>query len=148
MGKSRRRDPDAREEFATDPLTAQQKNIQPGKIKNSGDPTSEDILQAITACRETLESEINAMETDMVILWDDHHRAAELITATEKNINDVKPTLSDASEKLCTLEQKIHGLEAKTDDAEHRSWCNNICVIGRPECVEGKNMVKYLEQWL
>ncbi|KAJ1136989.1 hypothetical protein NDU88_003402 [Pleurodeles waltl] len=51
-----------------------------------GDPTLQDVLQAITASCVTWEGKIDALATDLTVLRDDHRRLAKKVSTTDRQL--------------------------------------------------------------
>ena len=103
---------------------------------SSEGPTLADIMQAITASREALETKIDTLATDMGILRDDHRRLSERVTTVEREMTEVPSSLLSMKERLDGMEAKVNTLEIRAEGAENRSRRNNIWVIGVPEGTE------------
>ncbi|KAJ1117276.1 hypothetical protein NDU88_005476 [Pleurodeles waltl] len=73
----RKKDPKRRGEIMEDPLKSHHNDPQMCSLEQTGDPTLQDILHAITASRETLESKIDSLAMDMTILRNDKRHLAK-----------------------------------------------------------------------
>ena len=111
-------------------------------------PSLADIMQAIKASREALESKIDTLATDMGLLRDDHRKLTERVASTEKEITGMSPELKLLRSQMNEVENKVRVLEGRAEDAENRSRRNNIRLIGVPENTEKGNMIHFLEAWL
>ncbi|KAJ1104621.1 hypothetical protein NDU88_002031 [Pleurodeles waltl] len=69
-------------------------------------PTLRDILQAITATREALETKIDTLATDLGLLRDDHRRLAERIATADREIADIPPAIDLAEGRLTQWSKK------------------------------------------
>ena len=118
------------------------------QTEKNGGPSLTDIMQAITASREALETKIDTLATDMGLLRDDHRRLAERVTTTEREITEVSPRLSSLGSRLEEMEGKVKSLEMRAEDVENRSRRNNVRLIGVPEKTEKDNMIVFLETWI
>ncbi|KAJ1117915.1 hypothetical protein NDU88_006111 [Pleurodeles waltl] len=113
-----------------------------------GGLTQQDILQAITASQEALETKIDTLGAEFGLLKDDHCRLAERVTVVKREFLEVLTSISDARLRLTSMEDKVRILERRAEDAENHSMRNNIHVVGMPKNLEGRNMIAFLESWI
>ena len=147
MGKITRRKDAGVNESSQDEQTGEHQQGGTGvrQTEKSEGPSLTDIMQAINASREALESKIDTLATDMGLLRDDHRKLADRVTSAEKDITVIAPGLTLLSSQLREVESKVKVLENRAEDAENRSRRNNIKLIGVPE--KG-DMINFLETWL
>ncbi|KAJ1193654.1 hypothetical protein NDU88_002950 [Pleurodeles waltl] len=70
-----------------------------------GDPTLQDMLQAITASHVALEGKIDALATDLTVLRDDHHRLAEKVATTDRQMEELLPEGKDTTKMAQQMEK-------------------------------------------
>ncbi|KAJ1203287.1 hypothetical protein NDU88_007075 [Pleurodeles waltl] len=123
MGRiGRKRDMEQRSGTCAEEMTDRPgpKNTSPED--QSGDPTLQDVLRAITASRVALEGKIYALVTDLTVLRDDHRRLAEKVATTDRQLKELLPEVNDTTTKTQEMEKQIRDLEFRAEDAENRSW--------------------------
>ncbi|KAJ1211112.1 hypothetical protein NDU88_006473 [Pleurodeles waltl] len=89
---------------------------------------------------EALEQKIDAMIMDLALLRDDHRHSVKQVTASERKLSETTSVVTEASNRLNDVEQRLKVLEARVEDAENRARRNSI-----PEKIEKNDMVGYLE---
>ncbi|KAJ1166190.1 hypothetical protein NDU88_006598 [Pleurodeles waltl] len=90
MGKvDCKKDPEVEDDTTVNAMAGPQgtKNTHP--VEGNGDPTLQDILQAITASHEVLEGKIDALATDLNVLRDDHRCLAKKVSTAEKQVKEI-----------------------------------------------------------
>ncbi|KAJ1105641.1 hypothetical protein NDU88_003046 [Pleurodeles waltl] len=105
------------------PGTLEQQDVSPTQI---GSPTLGDILQGITASRESLEMKIDTLGAEFGLLKDDHRCLDERVATVETEVTDVPAAMTGAQAGLTELENKVRVLEQKEDDVETRATQNNL----------------------
>ncbi|KAJ1152211.1 hypothetical protein NDU88_004988 [Pleurodeles waltl] len=100
MGRTgRKRDGEQRSENCMEEMTDRPGSKNTSSEEQSGDPTLQDVLRAITASRVALEGKIDALATDLTVLRDDHHRFAEKVTTTDRQLKELLPEVKDTTTK-------------------------------------------------
>ncbi|KAJ1191009.1 hypothetical protein NDU88_000326 [Pleurodeles waltl] len=72
-----------------------------------GDPTLQDVLQAVTASRGALEGKIDALATDLTVLRDDHRRLAEKVATADRQMEELWPEFKDTTKMAQQMEKRI-----------------------------------------
>lgn len=62
----------------------------------------------------------------------------EAVTGLHKDVVDV----------ILAADDEIKQLKDKIDELENQSRHQNLCLVGFPEGVEGRNTVDFLKEWL
>ena len=106
------------------------------------------VLKAIADTKNTLQTQISTVATELGLLRVDHRALSERVKLTEQSITELEPTQKAMQMEIKALTAKVHVLETRAEDAEGRSRRCNIRVVGLPEKIEGTNVQKYLEDWL
>ncbi|KAJ1160503.1 hypothetical protein NDU88_001005 [Pleurodeles waltl] len=120
MGKIRcKKGVEAKDESIVSPWPGSQVTNRTHLMEKMGDPTLQEILQAITASREVLEGNIDAFAADLIILSDDHRRLGEKLTLAAKQIEEILPSVSNAAKTISKMEKQIHDLDLRAEDAEN-----------------------------
>ncbi|KAJ1136690.1 hypothetical protein NDU88_003105 [Pleurodeles waltl] len=88
------------------PGTLEQQDVSPTP---TGSPTLADILQAITATRNALETKIDTLVAEYGLLKDDHRCLAERVTMMEREVTDIPAAMTGAQAQLTELENKGQG---------------------------------------
>ncbi|KAJ1188007.1 hypothetical protein NDU88_004772 [Pleurodeles waltl] len=57
--------------------------------------TLRDVIQAIKATIEALETKIDTLGMDLSLLRDDHHRLVERVATTEREVVEIPPAVAD-----------------------------------------------------
>ncbi|KAJ1203574.1 hypothetical protein NDU88_007359 [Pleurodeles waltl] len=78
----------------------------------------------------------------------DHHKLVDRVEATETTLEELQPVHQALRTQVTHLSERVQVLERHAEDAEGRSWHNNIRIVGKPEGVEDTDAVTYLETWL
>ncbi|KAJ1119370.1 hypothetical protein NDU88_007556 [Pleurodeles waltl] len=86
--------------------------------ENNGDPTLQDVLQAITASGKALEGKTDALASDFTVLRDDHRHLAERLATTDKQIKELLPEVKDTTKVAQQMEKRIRNLELRAEDTE------------------------------
>lgn len=60
----------------------------------------------------------------------------------------MKDSVADHSTSIRALQTKVRALEYRAEDAENRSRRNNLCIVGLPEGVEGRDPTVFTEELL
>ncbi|KAJ1127300.1 hypothetical protein NDU88_005703 [Pleurodeles waltl] len=108
MGKaSRKRETGEVQEMPLTGLeTLEQRDIPPTL---AGGPTLGDILQAITASCEALETKIDSLGVEFGLLKDDHRWLAERVTSVEREVADIPAAVASTQVQLMELVNKLDG---------------------------------------
>ncbi|KAJ1119363.1 hypothetical protein NDU88_007549 [Pleurodeles waltl] len=104
------------------------------------------ILKEIRDSRQAIENRLDMITTDMNIMKDDQAKLSDRLKQTEST--DILPTHNDNENAIAKLQQQMEALQERIEDAEGRSRCNNIRIIGLPEGKEGNDPTRYIETWL
>ncbi|KAJ1108254.1 hypothetical protein NDU88_005634 [Pleurodeles waltl] len=74
-------------------------------------PILRDVIQAITATSEELETKIDTLGADLSLLRYDHRQLKECITTTEREVADLPPAVAELTTRLPAKEAKVKTLE-------------------------------------
>lgn len=108
----------------------------------------QEVMAAITSCRATLTSKIEAVQLDVGLIRQDLDKIRSCVTEVEQRVSQTEDTVAEHAASLQTLHSKVRALEYKMDDAKNKNWRNNLRVVGLPEGVEGKNPTVFVEDLL
>ncbi|KAJ1130319.1 hypothetical protein NDU88_008672 [Pleurodeles waltl] len=106
------------------------------------------VLKEIRDSRQAIENRLDMITTDMNIMKDDQAKLSDRLKQTESTVADILPTHYYNKNAIVKLQQQMETLQERIEDAEGRSWCNNIRIIGLPEGKEGSDPTQYIESWL
>ncbi|KAJ1176253.1 hypothetical protein NDU88_001535 [Pleurodeles waltl] len=127
-------------------------------VPTSGDPepaTTTDapkdkldvILQEIWVSRLATEQRLGTITMELSILKDDQKKLTDRMKQTETSVASIP---LDHKEHKTAIEhlQQVEALQERVKDAEVRSQCNNVRILGLPAGKEGLDARQYVEDWL
>ncbi|KAJ1149890.1 hypothetical protein NDU88_002689 [Pleurodeles waltl] len=109
---------------------------------------TEVILAAIQDSKTALQSQIAMLAGEVGLLRDDHNKLKDRVKATEVTMQETTSQVKTLTQKLALMVNELRTLASKVEDAESRSRCHNIRLVGVPERAEGPSIELYIETWL
>ncbi|KAJ1151198.1 hypothetical protein NDU88_003985 [Pleurodeles waltl] len=91
------------------------------------------ILQAIQTSQLAGETKIGEVKEDVGLIRQDLRNAVGRITTVEARVSQTEDDLAELRTKVTQLLSRIGELHQRAEDAENRSWRNNLRFIGFPE---------------
>ncbi|KAJ1178356.1 hypothetical protein NDU88_003602 [Pleurodeles waltl] len=105
------------------------------------------ILGAIEDFKLTLQRDIGKVAAEVGLLRTDHQKLSDKVLEVESTVTNLQPSYQALQLQVSHLADS--GSTGTTpEDTEGRSLRNNICIVGLPEGIEGRDMVEFLEPWL
>ncbi|XP_056378402.1 uncharacterized protein LOC130274270 [Hyla sarda] len=108
-----------------------------------GSPIS---LKSLSSDRPVID--VDELRQDFIILRHETQKIRERTEEVEQRVAMVEDTLHPLLDRVDYLQRQLMGVLGRLDDMENRLRCNNICLVGLPEKVEGNDSVLFLETWL
>ncbi|KAJ1117505.1 hypothetical protein NDU88_005704 [Pleurodeles waltl] len=96
------------------------------------------LLAAVVNTKTALQQDIGAISMGLGLLHAEHRKLSERVQETECDIADIHPAQEVLKHQVAALSDPVRRLEYSAEDAEGCKRCNNVCVVGLLEEVEGK----------
>lgn len=112
------------------------------------EPSSANLMAAITLLKETLTSKIDTVTTEVSLIRHDMDKFRSRLSEAEFRISQVEDTVHTDSRELRILQKQVQSLPEKTMDMENRLCCNNLRVVGISEWADGAKPVEFVEIFL
>lgn len=103
------------------------------------------ILQAIEQSKTSMLVRIDYLTAECTQIRNDLDKISGSLTEAESSVAAMEDTTAQHDQLLQSLQQKIHTLIAKSDDAKNRQHRNNARVLGLPEGTKGEHAVEFAE---
>lgn len=112
----------------------------------SAPPGILEVMAAITSCQTALISKIEAVQ--ICLIEQDLDKIHTRLATAEQRVVDVGDSVTEHVASIWALKTKVRALEYRVEATENRSHQNNLCIVGLPEGVEGKNPTVFTEELL
>ena len=119
-----------------------------GPFADQGSDKLDKILAAIEHTHESLVSKIDSVAVGLNLLRDDHRKLADRVSHSEKDIVELKLTVTGVQTILNDLTDRVRYLEGRAEEAEGRNRRSNLRIVGLPENEEGSDPLGFLEDWI
>ncbi|KAJ1160609.1 hypothetical protein NDU88_001105 [Pleurodeles waltl] len=110
---------------------------------------TEGILAALQDSKNVLESQIATLAGEVGLLRNNHNKLKDRVITTEVTMQEmtpqVTPQVKALTQKITLMENEVRTLANKVEDAESRSRCHNIHLVGVPERAEGPSIELHIE---
>ncbi|KAJ1116577.1 hypothetical protein NDU88_004787 [Pleurodeles waltl] len=88
------------------------------------------LVLGIKDTKEALKLKIETVAHDINLLREGHKKLVDKLAETESALAHTRPTALSHGDRLFQLEKEIALTQRKMDDAEGRTWRNNIRLVG------------------
>lgn len=130
--------------------------MQPADTEEGGEeeikqPTQADILRTVNKCAasvNTLKEKFGGLREAVALIRQDLHTVKERTTAAESTISDLEDQLPLLIGEFQTTARLAKATNLHAEGIENCLRWNNICSVGLPETVEGRDSIDFVERWL
>lgn len=120
--------------------------MKPEAPKTQTDPSNQDLLDAITSIRTSLESRIDTVAIEVTLIRENMKKITDRMSAVEHTTTDLSEETSQLKQQITQLRSTQEAMSQQLDDYEGRMRRNNVRIIGVPERVEGQAADLFVEE--
>ncbi|KAJ1093812.1 hypothetical protein NDU88_006904 [Pleurodeles waltl] len=112
------------------------------------DLKSDQILEAIAATKQDLSTKVDAVAIQLGLLCSEQQRLMSRVTQVESEVTELRPAIQDLEGQIWSLISKVRVMEARAEDYEGRSRCDNLYIVGFPGSAEDTDHTLFFFKWV
>ncbi|KAJ1110655.1 hypothetical protein NDU88_008003 [Pleurodeles waltl] len=112
------------------------------------EPTRAELLPTIQGSREALEGMIESVAIKVNLLSADLRKVSDRVQITEGSISENRTEVDVLQKQVAEIASRAATLEDRVEDAEGRSYCNNIRLIGFQKRAKRSAEEAFVEHWI